>query len=171
MTLTVDPSNYLNIQKGIFDLVVNHSGLTFYGSKRGEVPQPTDLAAPGVGFPFFAIRQGVLQCFATNTELNSGGDAGEMGVQITEPVWDFDCYIMYKYSVDQDNFDVAANSLITAVQFITENKQLPYQGINTCVYSNAHSWAITRVTLEDNSAYTVAKFTVRAYEMLNVSSL
>lgn len=173
--LTSQPSNYLAIQQAIASIAQTGQSTIQFSSgsiKIGEVPAPNDLEAQDAlgnfvaGYPFFAVRQGKVAGFATGLAINGAGDAGERGIEIIEPVWDFDCYVFYKYDVKVPNYDLAATALVTMTKLFIENYTLN----GTCPLSNPHSWALPYAQI-GNQELVAAKWTLRVYEVLSTSYL
>lgn len=160
---TVDQTQYTSIIEAIEQLATTQSGLTFNGSKVYEMPTPEDLQS--AGYPYFVVRRGKIKAFATGLSLNAGEDDGERGLQQVEPVWDFDCYVLYPYQDAQTNDNLVAQAAVSMAGLFLNQYTLNGM-VSSVTLVNPHSWSFPYVQIGDVSLNT-AKFTLRVYEVLN----
>lgn len=172
--LTVDQSNYANIQQAIATIATTGQNTISFNSnsiKIGEVPSPDDIGHQDpvtqvfdASYPFFSVRQGKIVGFATGVDFNGGLDAGERGIMQVEPVWEFDCYVFYPYDVKVPNYDKVATALVTMTQLFLQNYNLN----QTCAMSNPHSWSMPYAQI-GNTQLVAAKWTLKVFEILSAN--
>jgi hypothetical protein len=157
---SVTESNILAIHDAVYDIALNHSGVTWGGSKQWDMPLSAELDAEV--FPYLAI---VGPMFATY--LAGGVPQGQEMRRtpgMVEQVWDFDVYALYPFLPADDNtYKTPLDSLNKLAAAFTKYVDLS----GTCEVANIVSPEPRKQLLfTPGGKYWSAKLTVRAYEVL-----
>jgi hypothetical protein len=162
---SVEQTNYENIITAALDVAQNHAGLTFgpNATKLWEMPLPGEIEAASL--PFLVVRRGDLEAWAFGGQ-EMGGDHMRL-IGSMEPVWCFEVYVLYPYSDQNPNHQVAAQTLVALISAYTANVNLEGTCESVSIVAGKRITGLTYVNVS-GTLYRAAKVTLRAYETLMV---
>jgi hypothetical protein len=163
MTITlssVTESNILAIHDAVYDIALNHSGITWGGQKQWDMPLSAELDTET--YPYLAV---VWPKFAAYL---AGGVAQGQEMRRTpgeiEQAWDIDVFAIYPFlPEDANTYKSALDSLVKLEAAFTKYVDLS----GTCEEGNVvNPQPSVPLLFTPGGKYWSSKLTVRAYEVL-----